>query len=389
VLTRRFNHHRFALVAFALFLGDGCSKNKKEEASNASTATPTIEILEKLHDFGNVTEGDKLNYLFKVKNSGTGKLIIDRVSTSCGCTAAALKNKEVLPGGEGEIEVTFDTNHRGGDNRKSITLFSNDPANPRAELEIHANVESLLTMVPAFIRLNPELGQQQVQESWLQGKLKDQAKLKIVESASEPDLAIELAEKKAEDGSTQQGLRFKFIGKKVGYGNGNVTLETGLPKPDKLQVGYHFTVMGNIQVVPAQLYFSARQGSTAERVIRVSSRKTDFKLRDVRVLAGPFTAKIVIPDAGVGYEVHVTMKKDPETTSTTVMEIGKIELISNDSLEPKKEIPLRMAPQFTPHTMRGPVPGGPPHGAMGPLPPVQPPPPAQPPAAATPVPEGR
>ena len=171
VLTHRTHSFGLAAIALALLFG-GCAKgNKKEPPSNAVAAPPKLEIIEKLHDFGNATEGDKLTYAFKVKNSGTGPLLIDRVTTSCGCTAAVLKNKEVLPGGEGQIEVTFDTNRRGGDNHKTITVFSNDPSNPRAELEIRANVETLLTLVPAFVRLNPELGQQQVMESWLAGKL--------------------------------------------------------------------------------------------------------------------------------------------------------------------------------------------------------------------------
>jgi hypothetical protein len=361
VLKHRLNQSKFSVLVLALLLGGfGCAKgNKKEAPLSTASAPPKLEIVEKLHDFGNATEGDKLTYVFKVKNAGAGTLMIDRVTTSCGCTAAVLKNKEVAPGGEGDIEVTFDTNHRGGENRKSITAFSNDPSSPRAELEIKANVESLLTMVPAFIRLNPELGHEAVQDSWLIGKLKDQAKLKIVEKTGDADVSIELAEKKLDNGTTQQGVHFKFMGKKVGFGNGNLTIETGLPKPDKLQLGFHWTVVGNIQVIPAQLYFSARQGSASERVIRVSSRKTDFKLRDVRVVSGPFTAKIVTPDAGVGYEVHISLKKEIETAPATVTEIGKIELISNDSLEPKKEVPLRMAPQFTPRPMRGPgSPGG-------------------------------
>ncbi len=376
MLTHRIHSFGIATIALALLFG-GCAKgNKKEPPSSAATAPPKLEIVEKMHDFGNATEGDKLTYVFKVKNSGTGPLLIDRVTTSCGCTAAVLKNKEVLPGGEGQIEVTFDTNRRGGDNHKTITVFSNDPSNPRAELEIRANVETLLTLVPAFVRLNPELGQQQVTESWLAGKLKDQAKLKILETTGDSEVSVELAEKKLEDGSRQQGVRFKVSGKKVGFGNGNTTLETGLPKPDKLQIGFHWTVAGNIQVVPAQLYFSPKMGPASERIIRVSSRKTDFKLREARVVSGPFVAKIVTPDAGVGYEVHVSLKKDVEPAPTAVAEIGKLELISNDALEPKKEIPLRLAPQFSPPSMHGGPPGGPPRPS---LPPGHPPLPAQPP----------
>ncbi len=374
MLTRRTHFACLTLVGLAL-LFSGCAKGKKEPPASAAASPPKLEIVEKSHDFGKATEGDKLTYVFKVKNSGSGPLLIDRVTTSCGCTAAVLKNKEVLPGGEGEIEVTFDTNHRGGDNQKTITIFSNDPTLPQASLEIRVNVETLLALVPAFVRLNPELGQQQVTESWLTGKLKDQAKLAILEKTGDSEVSAELAEKKLEDGSRQQGVRFKVMGKKVGFGNGNLTLDTGLPKPDKLQIAFHWMVAGNIQVVPAQLYFPPKLGPSSERVIRVSSRKTDFKLRDARVVSGPFVARTVVPDAGVGYEVHVSLKKDIDPAPTAVAEIGKLELISNDPLEPKKEIPLRLAPQFSPPMHSGP------HGGPGrpPMPPGHPMPPAPPP----------
>jgi hypothetical protein len=375
------------LLIIPLFVAtamSGCARGKKQASSENAAAAPKIEFEEKSHDFGTATEGDRLTHVFIVKNTGNGTLIIDRVSTSCGCTAAALKKKEIGPGSQGEIEVTFDTTRRGGDNRKTITVQSNDPANPRMELEIRAKVETLLAFDPAFVRLNPEFGKQQVTEAWLTGKLKDDAKLKILQGADNPDVKVELVNKPVDAaGAPLQGLRFTVNAKKVGFGNGTLMLETGIPKPDKLQVGFHWTVAGNIQVVPSQLYFSARSTGSNERVIRVSSRKPDFKLREARVASGPFTAKITVPDAGVGYEVHVTLRKDVDAAATTaVTEIGKLELISNDNLEPKKEIALRLAPQFNPSPMRSGPGARPPH-PMPPVPEGHPrpmPPPVPPPA---------
>jgi hypothetical protein len=367
-----FNRYRnrlglFIIPLFLLSATYGCARGQKKDSPESANAAPKLEAVEKIHDFGNATEGDRLTHVFVVKNTGSGTLIIDRVTTSCGCTAAVLKKKEIPPGSQGEIEVTFDTSRRGGDNRKTITIQSNDPANPRSELEIRAKVETLLAFEPAFVRLNPEFGKQQVSESWVTGKLKDQAKLKILQGGDNPDVKVELAERQTDGGAPQQGLRFTVTGKKVGFGNGTVMLETGLQKPDKLQVGFHWTVAGNIQVVPSQLYFSAKSAGSNERVIRVSSRKPDFKLRDARIASGPFTAKITVPDAGTGYEVHVTLKKDLEATTPSVTEVGKLELISNDTLEPKKEIPLKLAPQFTPSPGRG-APGGRPPRPMPPVP---------------------
>ena len=54
--------------------------------------------------------------------------------------------------------------------------------------------------------------------------------MKILETTGDSEVSVELAEKKLEDGSRQQGVRFKVSGKKVGFGNGNTTLETGSAK---------------------------------------------------------------------------------------------------------------------------------------------------------------
>jgi hypothetical protein len=254
-----------------------CAKGKKEAGPRATAvAAPRLEIVEKTHAFGEVTEGDKVTHVFTVRNVGVAPLLIDRVTTSCGCTAAVLSNREVAPGGEGHVEVTFNTERRTGDNRKTITLFSNDPSSPRVELEIRASVEALLAFEPGFVRLNPEIGKRQVSEVWLTGKLKEQARLKIVNKSTDSDVSVTIANKTLGDGVDVQGLRFVANGKKAGFGDGNLSLETGLTKPDKLQIGYHWRAAGNIQVMPEQLYFSDAKGGSSDRVLRVTSRKADL-----------------------------------------------------------------------------------------------------------------
>lgn len=59
--------------------------------------------------------------------------------------------KEIPPGGEGKIDVTFKTQRRKGVNRKKITVNSNDPTNPRLQLEIVADLEVLLDASPRRI----------------------------------------------------------------------------------------------------------------------------------------------------------------------------------------------------------------------------------------------
>ena len=49
---------------------------------------PRMEIFPEVHDFGNSRQNQKLVHEFKIQNTGTEDLVIGRISTSCGCTAA-------------------------------------------------------------------------------------------------------------------------------------------------------------------------------------------------------------------------------------------------------------------------------------------------------------
>jgi hypothetical protein len=387
----------------------GCSRNKgADKTGDAATSAPKIEVQTKLHDFGTATEGEKLQHVFDVKNVGVGTLVIDRVTTSCGCTAAVVKTKEIAPGATGQIEVTFDTSARRGANRKSITIISNDPASPRTQLEVAVNVESLLAFEPFFVRLNPEYGEEQVREAWLVGKLLDQAKIAISEQNDDKEVSVELAEK-TEGDKKIPGLRFKLKGKKVGYGSGRVTVATGLDKPNQLVLRYSWNVKGNIRVLPAQLYFDDKRPDAKERTLKVSSSKANFKLREVKIESGPFKAKIEKTAAimsGVAGQASVEPTTDVKVTlldgatpkADASGEVGKLVLLSNDPLEPKKEVSLRLA-VGRPMGPRGPIgaPGMPPGvggpmsmpGAAPPVPPAQQPaapgaPPATPAAPAAP-----
>ena len=340
-----------ALVASAVGLlaaAPGCSKHEKDSPAAAAIGLPTLVIPEPNHDFGAAVEGVKLTHVFVVRNVGSGPLHIDRVATSCGCTAAILKSKELTPGGETQIEVTFDTNHKGGDNQKAITVFSDDPINPQAKIEIRARVTVVLGVEPDFTQLRTEIGKVLVSETWLTGALKEQARLKILESPKEPELKVKVVEKPTDAGVGVQGLRFTLGSKKSGFGSGTVSVVTGLANPEKVQVGYSWTVEGNIHVAPLRLYFPADPASATEQTLHVSSRLPEFQLRQVRIVSGPFTASFQKQESGAEYDVHVSLKKGPSVLPAAMKGDGKLELLSNDPLEPRSEVLLGFTPSVAP-----------------------------------------
>ena len=102
---------------------------------------PKIKFKEESKDFGKMKQGKVLTHIFVFENEGDETLTIKRVKTSCGCTAALLSNKEIAPGGKGEIKLTYNTRGFQGKNTKYIDVESNDPAQPRKRLAVSVEIE--------------------------------------------------------------------------------------------------------------------------------------------------------------------------------------------------------------------------------------------------------
>ena len=98
---------------------------------------PFIKFEEKSHDFGDIIQGDKVNYSFIFKNTGTAPLILTNVLTTCGCTAPNWPREPIPPGGDNKMEVTFDSKGKSGRQNKVITILSNGP---QQRVNIIANV---------------------------------------------------------------------------------------------------------------------------------------------------------------------------------------------------------------------------------------------------------
>src|SRR5687768_16817628 len=69
------------------------------------TDSTTVQLIDSLHDFGKITDGEKVEYSFRFKNSGKNPLIITNASASCGCTVPEKPEAPIKPGETGFIKV--------------------------------------------------------------------------------------------------------------------------------------------------------------------------------------------------------------------------------------------------------------------------------------------
>ena len=83
-------------------------------AATGDTGKAKIVFKEYEHNFGKVTEGEKVSHVFIFDNMGTADLVISSALTTCGCTVPEYDTKPIPPGGSGNLEVVFDTSGRSG-----------------------------------------------------------------------------------------------------------------------------------------------------------------------------------------------------------------------------------------------------------------------------------
>ena len=130
----KFNYIITVVVAALLFSCSGRDKTNTRVETNMlqdSLATTTVMLIDSIHDFGTVTEGEMVEFSFRFKNSGKKPLIVSNVNASCGCTVPEKPEEPVMPGEMGYIKVKFNSDRRPGQTSKSVNVVANTvPAFP-------------------------------------------------------------------------------------------------------------------------------------------------------------------------------------------------------------------------------------------------------------------
>lgn len=102
---------------------------------------PMIHFDERAWDFGVIPQRTEVTHSFRFANAGTAPLRIFQVDTDCGCTAALSADSTLAPGRASSIEVKFSSGNFEGRQQKIVMVRTNDPAEPRIDLVVTAEVK--------------------------------------------------------------------------------------------------------------------------------------------------------------------------------------------------------------------------------------------------------
>lgn len=98
-----------------------------------------IEFEKLSQEFGDIKQGQVVNATFKFKNKGKSPIILSNVQTTCGCTVPQWTRDPIAPGKTAEINATFNSSGKMGQQNKVITVFSN-AKNSQTQVSIVCNV---------------------------------------------------------------------------------------------------------------------------------------------------------------------------------------------------------------------------------------------------------
>ncbi len=132
------------LVFSMICIFSACQHESKKEGAttliqSTSGTTPNMLFKEEKHNFGTISQGEKVSYSFGFKNKGGSDLLISSAKGSCGCTIPTYPQEPIKGGEEGKIDVVFDSDGKSGLVEKTITLVTNCKPNTKV-LTINANI---------------------------------------------------------------------------------------------------------------------------------------------------------------------------------------------------------------------------------------------------------
>jgi len=111
-----------------------------------SHAQPVTRFTNVDHDLGNVSEGDKTEYVFELSNTGDTDLLIEKVVATSGSTKAVASSKVLKPGEKGSISVVIDMRGKKGFFFKTVDVYTNDPITPVTTLSVKIHLKDRIHM---------------------------------------------------------------------------------------------------------------------------------------------------------------------------------------------------------------------------------------------------
>lgn len=316
-------------------------------AEPTTNPVPVIEFEDETFDAGDIWEGEKATHTFSFKNTGNAVLLIKKVKTSCGCTAAVISSKEIQPGLTGEISATFNTKRFRGKQSKTIYVTTNDPKHSTIQLKLQATVKSAASFKPRNIQFGEVSRGDKI--SRIIELRPESEPIKITELIASPDVftaRILEDEKVNEDTNLEENairpVRIEVSVSSeapIGRHNGTLTVKIDHPRISTLSARLYLRVEGPIKFSPRMLFFdeNAQKSRSAKKIRITKSKEPDLEIIGVKSTSPQFQAETVAINAGKDFDIEIRMAPNVEPGRYQ----GEIVISTNCPGQKEIKIPVR------------------------------------------------
>ncbi len=241
-----------------------------------------------------------------------------------------LSAKEIPPGGEGKIEVTYKTGSRAGKKTQAVTVFSDDPEQKTVRIKIILDIKALLAIKPTRILFGNLRKSDRYPTKYLSfiGADKDKANVISVKSSNK-NIKVEIVP--AGDANSNQVKVSVLSGMAIGGFRGRINIKTDHKKNRDFVVNVMGKVVGNISISRKTLSFGMfRPGAKYERSIVLKALPgTSFKMLDVKTTVPGLQTKVETKNEGIVYRLVGFIEKDFSGDSLN----GEILVTTDDELQ--------------------------------------------------------
>lgn len=284
-----------------------------DKADDSPSPTPNVEVLkeyaaidiqEREYEFAEILEGEQISHDFVVKNKGTAPLEIKKVQLGCECMSSN-QDLTVPPGGQGKLTVKIDSNGYGGGFHRFLTVFTNDPIQPRLRLTMKGKIKPLIEVLPGnLIALSGVVGE--VPEGSLDLKATDKP-FHITGMQTDLEGKIRHEIETVEDGRHYR-LKVKNTAPAGSY-RGGIKLQTDLAAKNQIVVQVKGEIKGLVSIMPSAVSIGKMSKEAEPRIGKIVVKKNVNQAFNITKLTYDeklmTVAKEALPDAS-GYQLTIT-----------------------------------------------------------------------------------
>ncbi len=278
-------------------------------AGGIRVSGPAIEVAPPRFEFGDLPQEHIERVTCKVRNAGSAELLIQQITSDCGCTVAQIADSSLAPGQQVDLAITFSTRHFSGHVRKTVTLVTNDPAAPKTPIVLAAFVRAIVAVTPDALDFGKVMrGTTPSQTITLRAAAADTLKVTEV-TVPEHIYATELV-REATDDSTFYHLKVSIRrDAPVGTYSATARVRTNIRSVAQIPISLDAQIHGFFLADPGRLPLGqVLEGTERSRVFRLlAQREGRHRVLAVRASDPRLQVDFRPLEEGRDYEVTVTL----------------------------------------------------------------------------------